>query len=155
MSSIKEDNPVAASPARILVVEDSSLIARKIEQVLLQAGYEVVGPAPTLKVALSKLQFELNAAVLDIDLRGEAVYPLAERLQELGTPFMFLTGFHELAYRIAGKELRCSKSRSRTMSSWRLSQDWQRARYRPKDRKHRAYRSARLKPSRSSGKAGT
>jgi CheY-like chemotaxis protein len=97
MSSISQDGPATSLAwLRVLVVEDSSLIARKIEQVLLQAGYEVVGPTPTLNGALSKLQ-GLNAAVLDIDLRGEDVYPLAERLQELGTPFMFLTGFHELA----------------------------------------------------------
>jgi DNA-binding response OmpR family regulator len=81
---------------RVLVVEDSGLIAHKIEELLGRAGYEVVGPAPTLRHGLSLLQDGLSAAVLDIDLRGQAVYPLAERLWDLGTPFMFLTGFLEL-----------------------------------------------------------
>jgi DNA-binding response OmpR family regulator len=80
---------------RVLVAEDNALIAHKIEQVLGQGGYEVVGPAQTLKLGLSLLQDGLSAAVLDIDLRGQAVYPLAERLWNLGTPFIFLTGFHE------------------------------------------------------------
>ena len=89
----------AARAPRVLVVEDSGLIVAKIVQTLRRARYQVVGPAATLEAALALVRSEgrpLDAATLDVDLRGERVFAVAELLQELGVPFIFLTGYASL-----------------------------------------------------------
>ena len=89
----------ARSSPRVLVVEDNGLIAAKLAQVLRRGGYAVVGPAATLAAALDLLSQNaaLAAALLDIDLRGEPVYPLTEALEARGVPFLYLTGYEPLA----------------------------------------------------------
>jgi len=82
-----------AGPLRVLVVEDESLVALDIETMLEEMGCTVVASVPRLVKALdlaSRLDFDL--AVLDINLAGEVVYPLAFRLAERGIPFLFSTG---------------------------------------------------------------
>jgi len=97
-----EESETARNPdlqdLHVLVAEDRGLIAGKIAATLRRAGCVVVGPAPTLAVGLdlARQEADLGAAVLDIDLRGEAVYPLAEALQARGVPFLFLTGYGAL-----------------------------------------------------------
>jgi CheY-like chemotaxis protein len=84
---------------RVLVVEDRGLIASQLAQILCQAGCTVVGPAATLMAGLDLAQREgnaLDAALLDIDLRGEPVYLLAEALRASEVPFMFLTGYGQM-----------------------------------------------------------
>ena len=78
------------------MVEDQHLIAEQVEQALLGAGCDVVGPVPTITRA-SRLAVEekLDAAVLDINLDGEMIWPVAETLRARGTPFLFLTGYAE------------------------------------------------------------
>lgn len=79
---------------RVLVVEDEFLVAMDIENMLEQLGCQVVASVPRLLKALevaSSLDFDL--AVLDINLAGEVVYPLAHRLAQRGTPFLFTTGY--------------------------------------------------------------
>ena len=79
---------------RVLVVEDEFLVAMDIENMLEQLGCQVVASVPRLLKALdvaSSLDFDL--AVLDINLAGEVVYPLAFRLANRGTPFLFTTGY--------------------------------------------------------------
>ena len=79
---------------RILVVEDSFLIADDIGTALRAAGAVVVGPAPNSRTALLLLSSErVDAAVLDINLRGEPVYAVADALMARGTPFVFVTGY--------------------------------------------------------------
>jgi DNA-binding response OmpR family regulator len=97
-SRTEQDAPIPAlNGLRGLVVEDRGLIAMKIAQVLRQAGCTVVGPAGTLGAGLDLAQREsLDAALLDIDLRGEPVYPLAEVLRAGGVSFLFLTGYGEM-----------------------------------------------------------
>lgn len=83
----------------MLVAEDRSLIAAKVAQILCRADCLPVGPVATLKAGLDLVRQEdilLDAAVLDIDLRGEPVYPLAEVLRARGIPFLFLTGYGAL-----------------------------------------------------------
>ncbi len=83
-----------ARPLKVLVVEDESLVALDIENMLEDMGYKVVASVPRLVRALevaSRLDFDL--AVLDINLAGEVVYPLAFHLAERGTPFLFSTGY--------------------------------------------------------------
>ena len=84
---------------RILIVEDRALIALEIQRVLVDAGYDVIGPAQTVTAATLHLDEEerLDAAVLDIDLGGQAVYPVAERLEARQVPFIFVTGYGAFA----------------------------------------------------------
>jgi CheY-like chemotaxis protein len=81
---------------RLLVVEDEYLIAAALERALEDHGAEVVGPAGSVEGALRLVEAEgdrLDGAVLDINLRGERVYPVADVLAARGVPFVFLTGY--------------------------------------------------------------
>lgn len=94
------DPYLPAGKGRVLVVEDRGIVAAKVQRVLSAAGYVVVGLAPTLASALAQLdRFAdgLDAALLDIDLRGEPAYPVAAVLRDRGIPFVFLTGYGALA----------------------------------------------------------
>ena len=86
----------AGAPAsrRVLVVEDEYFLADDLAQALETLGAQVVGPVPTLEKALALLAGErVDAAVLDINLKGHAVYPAADVLREQGVPFVFATGY--------------------------------------------------------------
>ena len=79
---------------RILVVEDEAAISMLLEDMLLDFGCEVVGPAGRLASALEIVRdggFDL--AILDVNLAGEPIYPVAEALAEQGLPFVFSTGY--------------------------------------------------------------
>jgi two-component system, response regulator PdtaR len=79
---------------RILVVEDEFLIAMELEQTLRRAGYQVVGPAASLATALELLrQVRPDAAVLDVNLAGEYVTPVAEVLRAMTVPFVLASGY--------------------------------------------------------------
>ncbi len=79
---------------KVLVVEDESLIAMQIESVLRAAGHDVVGPVGRLDRAVScALDGRLDAAVLDVNLGGERIFPAADVLAARGVPFVFLTGY--------------------------------------------------------------
>ncbi len=82
-------------PARlkILLVEDEYLIAMALECALNDAGYDVLGPAPSVRRALKALDGERPAAaILDVNLDGESVYAVADALAALAVPFVFCTG---------------------------------------------------------------
>lgn len=109
----------AAGPAsqdlagyRLLVVEDEYLIAREVAQALRRAGAFVIGPAPTVAAALDLLASEgaPDAALLDINLRGEMAYPVADALAGRGVPVVFATGYNfgSIPDRYAGVP-RCDK----------------------------------------------
>ncbi len=79
---------------RVLVVEDVAMLAWRVCEVLVEAGAEVVGPAPDVPRALMLLEgCEVNAAVLDMNLNGETAEPIADVLAARGVPFLFLTGY--------------------------------------------------------------
>jgi DNA-binding response OmpR family regulator len=79
---------------RILVVEDSALIADLIVDALNDSGCSAVGPAPRLAQGLMLAAVErLDGALLDINLAGEACFPIAAALGARGVPFAFLTGY--------------------------------------------------------------
>lgn len=79
---------------RILVVEDASLIAMMIQDMLADLGHEVVGPFGQLAKAVEAARRErLDAAILDVNLDGAPVYPVAEALAAQGIPFLFATGY--------------------------------------------------------------
>ncbi|MEQ8405384.1 MAG: hypothetical protein RKE49_09820 [Oceanicaulis sp.] len=98
--------------ATVLLVEDEALIGLDLQFILEEAGATVLGPIPTLSGAIRAASEEpLDAAILDIDLQGEDVFPAAEVLGERGVPFLFHTGHGrkaELAASFANAPV-CSK----------------------------------------------
>jgi CheY-like chemotaxis protein len=65
-----------------------------VEDMILDFGSEVVGPAAQMDEALRfARQVELDAAILDINVGGTVVFPVAEVLRERGIPFIFATGY--------------------------------------------------------------
>ncbi len=79
---------------RILVVEDNHLNAKLVMEVLQLAGWQVVGPVGRLSEAMDiAARNDFAAAVLDVNLAGEDVYPVAAMLSERRVPFAFLTGY--------------------------------------------------------------
>ena len=79
---------------RILVVEDEYLIALELDIQLRAAGYRVIGPAPDVDRALKLLRDEApDAAVLDVNLAGEWVTPVAHALQAMSVPFILASGY--------------------------------------------------------------
>lgn len=82
---------------RILVVEDEALIAVMVEDMLAELGSIVLGPAATIEQALALLSHEeIDAAVLDVNVRGERIDPVAEALAARGVPMLFATGYGEV-----------------------------------------------------------
>src|SRR5690606_28362401 len=83
---------------RVLLVEDEVIIAMEIEDILREIGCVVVGPVGTVESA-ARLAREgaLDAAVLDVSVDGEKIFPVAEKLQSRGIPFVFTTGYGESA----------------------------------------------------------
>jgi DNA-binding response OmpR family regulator len=83
---------------RILVVEDETLLAATIEEILQDLGCVVIGPMSKLEAALqSAANDSLDAAVLDISIRGGMVFPAAEKLLARHIPFLFASGYGEWA----------------------------------------------------------
>jgi len=79
---------------KILVVEDESIVSFLIEDTLMLLGCGEVWHAGAIAEALTLLQDRKpDAAVLDVNLSGMPVYPVAERLAALGVPFVFATGY--------------------------------------------------------------
>jgi CheY-like chemotaxis protein len=82
---------------RILVVEDEMLIAILIEVILQELGCHVVGPVSRLDAAMRLAHEEpLDAAILDVSIRGGQVYPVAEKLLARNIPFVLASGYGEL-----------------------------------------------------------
>ncbi len=79
---------------RVLIVEDEFLAALMTVDFLQSIGCEVVGPAARLSPALELAQSEaLDAAVLDINIVGEMIWPVAERLRCRSIPYLFLSAY--------------------------------------------------------------
>src|SRR4051794_39097053 len=83
---------------RILVIEDEGIVACDLEKLLLNAGCEVVSLAASIDAALRRIQSEyFDAALLDINISGELVYPAADALAAREIPFVFVTGYDRTA----------------------------------------------------------
>ncbi|MFC4167763.1 HWE histidine kinase domain-containing protein [Teichococcus aestuarii] len=87
------DDP--SSPPSVLVVEDESMLALEAAVLLQEMGCTPVGPAHTLQEALALAAGtpRLSAALLDVNLAGEVVFPLAEVLRARQVPIIFITGY--------------------------------------------------------------
>ena len=86
--------PLAA--LRVLIVEDNYMIATCIEEMLMSAGCLVSGPVPRLAEACDAASREdCDAALLDINLNGDRVYPVADILSRRNVPYLFVTGYND------------------------------------------------------------
>jgi two-component SAPR family response regulator len=84
----------ALAGLRVLVVEDELMVAIMIEQALHRADCVVVGPVPRVAKAIDVARSEpIDVALLDVNLAGERVFPVADVLIERAIPFVFLTGY--------------------------------------------------------------
>jgi DNA-binding response OmpR family regulator len=94
---------------RLMVVEDEYLIAAGLEALLQAAGYTVLGPFPTVAEATTAAAGKPAAdlALLDVNLSGKLVYPVADALSSQHVPFIFLSGCDggDLPLRFAGTPL--------------------------------------------------
>jgi PAS domain S-box-containing protein len=79
---------------QILLVEDEAFVAMMMRDLIAEIGFHVVGPFGKIADAIENLdRHRLVAAVLDVNLAGEKIYPLAEQLSGRGIPFVFVTGY--------------------------------------------------------------
>jgi DNA-binding response OmpR family regulator len=84
----------APNPPRILVAEDEFLVYLALEEELRANGFEVLGPFTTVRAIHEALQREtVDMALLDINLGGELIYPVADILLARKVPFAFLSGY--------------------------------------------------------------
>jgi two-component sensor histidine kinase/CheY-like chemotaxis protein len=88
-------NPTSLKGSRVLIVEDAVLLALELETGLSEAGAEIIGPAYELEEAMALLDRPIDAAVLDANLNGRSVMPVAEALAARCVPFVFATGYGE------------------------------------------------------------
>jgi CheY-like chemotaxis protein len=85
---------------RVLVVEDEMMVSMLIEDMLTDLGCIVIGPAARLDEAIDLAKTsELDCAVLDVNLGGQPIFPLADLLREQGHPFAFATGYGDAGVR--------------------------------------------------------
>jgi CheY-like chemotaxis protein len=94
----------ALAGLRVLVVEDEMMVSMLIEDMLADMGCKVVGPASRLNEAIELVKdAELDCAVLDVNLGGQPIFPLADILRERGVPFAFATGYGDAGLRDADR----------------------------------------------------
>jgi CheY-like chemotaxis protein len=95
--NLLQDAPIDTSDLRglsVLVVEDNGLLCVVLEETLREAGCEVVGPYGRLPEAMDAATTEhIDIALLDINVRGQLVSPLAERLRARGVPFVLTSAY--------------------------------------------------------------
>ena len=80
---------------KIIIVEDAILLAMELEAGLQEAGAEILGSAALVEEAMALVDLPMDAAVLDCNLNGLSVGPVAEALAARGVPFLFATGYGE------------------------------------------------------------
>ena len=96
--------PASLQGLRVLVVEDEMMVSMLIEDMLTDLGCTVVGPASRLDEAIELVgRTELDCAVLDVNLGGQPIFPLADILRAKGAPFAFATGYGDAGLRAEDK----------------------------------------------------
>jgi DNA-binding NtrC family response regulator len=85
------------SGLKVLVVEDEPLIAMEVQDLLTESGCTVIGPASSVEQGMRLMKEEdVDGAVLDVNLGGEMVFPLADALAGQSIPFVYVTGYGKL-----------------------------------------------------------
>ena len=89
-------NDASEAPLRVLVVEDEYLIRMLLEDMLNELGYAPAAAAGNLAEACDLASNgDFHAAILDVNLDGQEIFPVADILKERGLPFVFVTGYGE------------------------------------------------------------
>ncbi len=84
------------SSLKVLVVEDEALVSMLVEDMLTDMGCTIVGPAAEIEEALRLAgSAEIDAALLDVNLGGRPIFPVADLLKTRGVPFAFASGYGE------------------------------------------------------------
>jgi DNA-binding NtrC family response regulator len=99
---MSDDNSDRLAGLRVLVIEDETLVAMLLEDMLSDVGCQVVGPVPRVSKALEIVTdpaVALDVAILDVNVAGEEVFPVAEALAGRGVPFAFATGYGDSGVR--------------------------------------------------------
>jgi DNA-binding response OmpR family regulator len=79
---------------RVLVVEDDDILAVTLAEELAAEGAKVIGPSATVADSLDVIgRANLDSAIVDINLRGKAAFPVADALADRHIPFVFATGY--------------------------------------------------------------
>lgn len=79
---------------RLLLIEDEMLVGMMMHDTLTELGFDVIGPINTMAEAAEAIeQKDFDAAILDVNLNGELIYPLADVVAARGLPFVFVTGY--------------------------------------------------------------
>lgn len=81
---------------KMLIVEDEAMVAMLVEDMLSNLGCEVVDIVASVEqglLLLASAGIGIEAAILDVNLGGEKVFPIADALVKLGIPFVFATGY--------------------------------------------------------------
>lgn len=80
--------------ARVLIVEDEYLMALTIESLVHASGYDVVGLASSVEAGLESVRRGgIDAALLDVNLRGKLVTPVAKALADSAIPYILVTAY--------------------------------------------------------------
>ncbi len=89
-------NEASRAMTRLLVVEDEYLIRMLLEDMLADLGYDVAAAVGTMAEAREEAATgEFTAAILDVNVDGQEIFPVAEILARRGLPFVFVTGYGE------------------------------------------------------------
>ena len=95
MTSVSKEQS-AAHGKRILVVEDELMIRMLLEDMLGELGYTIAAEAARIDEALQAAKnADFDLAILDVNLNGEPISPVADALAARGMPFVFATGYGE------------------------------------------------------------
>jgi CheY-like chemotaxis protein len=94
---LQPDSAPSLRNRHILVAEDDYFLAQELKVELERLGEEVLGPVPSVTDALALLASDPppDTAVLDLNLGGEMVFPLADALESRAIPFVFVTGYEQ------------------------------------------------------------
>lgn len=94
-----------ASGLRVLLIEDEITIALLLEDMLGELGCKVIGPVARLGKAIEMAQREaLDVAILDVNIDGKEIYPVADELAARRIPFVFCTGYGSAGLRASYRD---------------------------------------------------
>jgi CheY-like chemotaxis protein len=89
--------PPVLAGIRVLLAEDEPIVQMELQDCLVRAGAAVLGPVSTLDAAHALAKSgAVDAAILDVNLSGRSIAPVAEFLHARGIPILFTTGYHDL-----------------------------------------------------------
>jgi ActR/RegA family two-component response regulator len=92
---MKKEQNQGLRGARILIVEDEYYLAQDLADALTDRGVDVLGPVGTVEEASEAVRrADFDCAIVDMNLRGDMAFPIADQLREAGIPFLIATGYN-------------------------------------------------------------